>query len=138
MDFISDNSLLDVGFSGPNFSWCNGQRGQARRWARLDRCLVNANWTNNYNAQILYHLPRVSSDHSPLLLVASNNALLNRKVFRFENFWFENADCLYVIHKALCFRPHSSPMHAFAHLLAHVKMEIKSWKTSWGGGGGGG
>ena len=31
MDFISNNSLLDVGISDPNFSWCNGQLGQARR-----------------------------------------------------------------------------------------------------------
>ena len=75
MDFISNNSLLDVGVSGPDFSWCNGRLGQERRWARLDRCLINDNWANNYNAQILYHLPRVSPDHAPLLLIAANNVV---------------------------------------------------------------
>lgn len=35
-DFISLNSLLDMGFVGPNYTWCNGQQGLGRRWARLD------------------------------------------------------------------------------------------------------
>lgn len=39
--FIFDNVLIDVSYLGASFSWCNGQRGLARRWARLDRCLVN-------------------------------------------------------------------------------------------------
>lgn len=36
-NFIFDNNLLDLGFSGSIFTWCNGQVGLARCWARLDR-----------------------------------------------------------------------------------------------------
>lgn len=30
-DFLSRNQLLDLGFLGPSFTWCNGQQGMARR-----------------------------------------------------------------------------------------------------------
>lgn len=41
LNFIEDNNLLDLQFSGPRFTWCNNQAGVSRRWDRLDRCLVN-------------------------------------------------------------------------------------------------
>lgn len=40
-DFIGNNSLLNVGFISPIFSWCNNQSGSAKRWAILNRCLAN-------------------------------------------------------------------------------------------------
>lgn len=43
-DFLSNNSLLDFGFSSSSFTWCNGQAGLARHWARLDHFLANFLW----------------------------------------------------------------------------------------------
>ena len=31
---VSNNHLLDFNFVGSDFTWCNGPRGLARRWAR--------------------------------------------------------------------------------------------------------
>lgn len=42
-EFVSLNWLMDLGFMGSNYTWCNGQSGLARRWARLDRFLANSN-----------------------------------------------------------------------------------------------
>ena len=39
--FISDVNLMDIGFSGARFTWCNNRHGGARIWKRLDRVLVN-------------------------------------------------------------------------------------------------
>ncbi|XP_039146778.1 uncharacterized protein LOC120283989 [Dioscorea cayenensis subsp. rotundata] len=41
-DFISVNNLFDVNYTGSRFTWCNNQYGVARKWARLDRCLINS------------------------------------------------------------------------------------------------
>lgn len=32
INFISDTSLLDVGFSGSPFTWCNNRTTNARIW----------------------------------------------------------------------------------------------------------
>ena len=42
-DFIAKSSLVDISYIGNPFTWCNGQVGFARRWARLDRFLANTN-----------------------------------------------------------------------------------------------
>lgn len=36
LNFIEDNNLLDLQFSGPKYTWCNNQAGISKRWARLD------------------------------------------------------------------------------------------------------
>ncbi|XP_038971684.1 uncharacterized protein LOC120104507 [Phoenix dactylifera] len=41
-DFLSRNGLVDLGFSGPQFTWCNNQSGQARVWERLDRAIASS------------------------------------------------------------------------------------------------
>lgn len=40
-EFIATNNLLDVNYVSSPYTWCNNQQGLARRWAHLDRCLVN-------------------------------------------------------------------------------------------------
>lgn len=40
-DFIARNALLDLGFIGVDYTWCNVQSVLARHWDRLDRCLAN-------------------------------------------------------------------------------------------------
>lgn len=50
------------------------------------------------------------------------------KIFRFENFWLENVDCIDAIKNAFCFQPHSSPMHGFYHIIARIRAQINSIK----------
>lgn len=66
-DFITSNNLLDVNFVGSPYTWCNNKQGLARHWARLDRCLVNLIWSDNFDTCLVKHLPRFLSDHSPML-----------------------------------------------------------------------
>ena len=66
IDFISNNSLLDVGFSGAPYTWCNNRSSKARIWKRLDRVLINQQWLNLGISSSITHLARVGSDHAPL------------------------------------------------------------------------
>lgn len=51
-DFIVQNGLLDLGYIGINFTWCNNQAGLARRHARLDRFLANVPWISNFSSYL--------------------------------------------------------------------------------------
>lgn len=118
--FIADNNLIDVRFSGATFSWYNGQRGLARRCARLDRCLVNNSWLAcSYSIHIRY-LPEIFSDHSPMLINMAKINFNTRRIFHFENYWLEHVDYIFIIRQALFASAHSSPMHAFHHVLERV------------------
>lgn len=62
------SGLQDMGFSGNKFTWSSNRRGTSYVAARLDRALCNYQWTSISSDPLLSHLPKVSSDHCPLLL----------------------------------------------------------------------
>lgn len=55
-------NLIDLGFNGDPFTWA---RGATRK--RLDRVVCNLDWRLRFNETVIYHLPKLKSDHSPLL-----------------------------------------------------------------------
>lgn len=99
-EFVDFNNLIDLNHSGPQFTWCNNQNGLARHWARLDRCLVNLDWTNVFRFYNLKHLSRVFSDHSPLLLDINVHTHPKPYYFRFNNFWLDYLGCHDAVHSA--------------------------------------
>ena len=44
IDVIASCGLLDMGYSGQPYTWCNHRKDGSRIWKRLDRGLVNDNW----------------------------------------------------------------------------------------------
>ncbi|KAJ0976534.1 hypothetical protein J5N97_012008 [Dioscorea zingiberensis] len=127
-DFINDNELHDLGFHGSPFTWTNNQSGLARRWARLDRFFANTSLLGILDTFVVNHLPRTASDHSPILLTAKFYEYHYRKIFRFENYWLEHENCHQTVSKAWNFRPNSTPMHAFNHLLNRTRKSLTKWK----------
>lgn len=127
-DFIARNGLLDVGFVGPPFTWCNGQSWFARRWVRLDRWLANTHWTSRFSSYLNSHLPRISSDHSPLVLTAYHKTLVKGKVFLFDNYWLGYLDCHRVVNSSWNFNPKSNPMHGFSYLVSHTRSNLINWR----------
>ncbi|OMO51807.1 reverse transcriptase [Corchorus capsularis] len=65
--------LIDLGFNGPSFTWYNKRKGLARVQERLDRVLANANWRLLFPDAMVQHLPRLHSDHCPILLYSWAN-----------------------------------------------------------------
>ncbi|XP_058082436.1 uncharacterized protein LOC131230548 [Magnolia sinica] len=67
-DAIQSMGLIDAGFSGARYTWCNNQNGNAQVWARLNRVLMNSSWANRFSLFRVEHLPCSKSDHAPLRL----------------------------------------------------------------------
>jgi hypothetical protein len=69
---LEDCQLMDLGYCGPKFTWCNGRRGADLNRERLHRAVANQGWSSLFNVVEVSVLVHSRSDHSPLLLVCSN------------------------------------------------------------------
>ncbi|KAI3473730.1 hypothetical protein Pfo_031188 [Paulownia fortunei] len=67
-DAIEDCGLIDAGFEGSNYTWTNH-----RVWKRLDKVMFSENWLNLFQTTKVSRLPRIWSDHSPLLITLNTN-----------------------------------------------------------------
>lgn len=128
-EFIATNNLLDVNYVESQYTCCNNQQGLARRWARLDSCMVNLVWSNTFNNCLIKHLLRFMSDHSPLFLSIYPRNVHRKKTFRFKIFWLEHKGCHEVVRKAWNSSPHSNPMHAVSHLISQTRHLLLDWKA---------
>lgn len=130
LNFIDFNNLLDLNFSGLVITWCNNQRGLARHWARLDRCLVNLDQISLFKSYSLKHLSRSFSDHSPLILFVSLHFNRSCRTFHFENYWLEYSGCHSAIKDAWSFFPHVNLMQVFLLLLSRAQYSTNSWRST--------
>nr|GMD68548.1 uncharacterized protein LOC109191857 [Ipomoea batatas] len=87
-DWIHSEGLVDMGFSGPKLTWVKGNQSGYIKGARLDRALCNFAWRNRFTDANVVHLPRIASDHAPLLIRVSLSDVPRRDSnFRFHAAW---------------------------------------------------
>ncbi|XP_061370281.1 uncharacterized protein LOC133312998 [Gastrolobium bilobum] len=86
--------VLDLGGEGPFFTW------QGQKWAhldrvykRLDRACANHIWRETFDDVHVHILPRIKSDHNPLLVSVDRlQVMRGPKPFRFMVSWQEHPD----------------------------------------------
>lgn len=61
-----DVHILNAGFRGSSYTWCNNRRGNDRIGECLDRVLYNLEFQSNFPDCNITHLARICSDHTPL------------------------------------------------------------------------
>jgi hypothetical protein len=99
-NFVHDNALVDLGYSGNPFTWNNKRMGQANIKERLDRSFANQAWIHFFPDTVTNHLPTTVSDHNPIILSTTWNSVKLPKSFWFESFWTRDASSYLVIAKA--------------------------------------
>ncbi|KAI9119567.1 hypothetical protein K1719_009443 [Acacia pycnantha] len=87
--WIQDCHLIDLEASGPLYTWKGPQwEGLGRVYKRLDRCLCNVAWQDQFQDAIIKTLPRVCSDHHPIFVkLGADYRGKMAKPFRFEATW---------------------------------------------------
>ena len=91
-NWIENNGLMDLGFSGPAHTWFRGNSVETFKSARLDRGLINESWRLRFEEGGLRNLPKSSSDHCPILISNTGFAPLPAalKPFRFQAAWLNH------------------------------------------------
>ncbi|KAL7181638.1 hypothetical protein ACSBR1_040519 [Camellia fascicularis] len=82
-EFIEQCEVNDIPLLGRKYTWCNSITGD--KWSRIDRVLVDPKWFEVFNLK-LWGLPRLISDHCPLLLMEDERDW-GPKPFRIINAW---------------------------------------------------
>ena len=100
-DAIDCYRFMDLGYCGPEFTWCNMQEGRNRMYLRLDRALVTQEWIDNYKDMRVHHLVESTSYHCVLLIMDSIvSQSPQKRRFQFEAMWTRSDECRDVIRAA--------------------------------------
>ena len=65
---IHQCKFKDLGYCGPDFTWCNMQEGERRMYLRLDQALATPEWIEYYKDIKVHHLVESTFDHCTLLI----------------------------------------------------------------------
>ena len=130
-----DCSLLDLGFEGPKFTWCNNRFRGNLVYVRLDRGLYNQEWLDLFPNSKLFHIPFGFSDHLALLtdikgavpVIARGH---KHRYFRFEALWTRMPECEEVIRSSWDTPQWGTPMYCISQKIKAVRVAL----LHWGGG----
>ncbi len=78
--------LMDIPLEGGKFTWSNNCATPAM--SRIDRFLFSSEWEDRYPTVVQKRLPKLLSDHFPILLECGK-FLRGKRPFRFENMWLK-------------------------------------------------
>ena len=83
--------MIDMGFTGPQFTWTNKCNINTLVQERIDRFFANPSWCDAHLDARVTHLTRCVSDHCPVLLEPnSSNGIRLPRPFRFQSFWLSD------------------------------------------------
>ncbi|KAI9122178.1 hypothetical protein K1719_006867 [Acacia pycnantha] len=135
-DWIEDCRLIDMGAQGPLFTWKGPKwEGLERVYKRLDRCLCSLSWHERFEEAEIRVLPRICSDHHPLLVrTTMEGNVWRQRNFRYEAMWkmheqFDNV-------MATCWRRNLEAHYSLDPLQIDLikwnkEMDRRQWEIEW-------
>ena len=93
--------MIDLGFSGPRFTWTNKRELNALIQERIDRFFMNPEWCTIFLEARVTHLTQCHSDPCPVLLESNpSNSIRLPRPFRFQSCWITDLDLPRVVSQA--------------------------------------
>ena len=83
-------SLLEVKLSNRKFTWGNNQSNLIM--SNIDRVFCNVEFDQIFPLASISSLPRLGSDHTPILWESGVNTPQKPYIYRFEKWWLMRAD----------------------------------------------
>ncbi|KAH9788525.1 reverse transcriptase domain-containing protein [Citrus sinensis] len=116
--WFDDNQIFDLKFKGPRFTWSRGFLLK-----RLDRALCNNEWLLKFTDNSVLHLPKVASDHRPVLvrfgrIVRGHHA---NRPFRFLASWLTNDQFNNFVKQTW------DPKASYSDAASNFVKEVKVW-----------
>uniref|UniRef100_A0A2N9GNK1 RNase H type-1 domain-containing protein n=1 Tax=Fagus sylvatica TaxID=28930 RepID=A0A2N9GNK1_FAGSY len=126
---LDECGLMDLGFNGFPYTWCNNRDPPHTTWVRLDWAVANTKWLARYPRARVEHLDVIKSDHKCLWIVCEppGSRSQRRRPFRFEEMWMSDSGCERTIMEAWsCDKP-GTEMFQVSHKLRECKYKLGTW-----------
>jgi hypothetical protein len=123
---ISNFALRELPLSGGLFTWSNNLENPTLE--KLDQILINGAWENLFPLTGARKIPRVMSDHNPIIMDTKEIVEVKSREFRFEKSWLLHPDFQLRVEKA--WKSHvrgSDNISVFQEKLRNVKNSLKGW-----------
>ena len=121
----------DLGYVGPDFTWCNMQEGAGRMYLRLDRAYATNDWIDKFGEARVHHLADSTSDHCVLVLSDPKAPKLPRSCrFHFETMWTKREECKEIIKAAWCSGNDLNTPNGIASALSACAADLKVWSST--------
>ncbi|XP_019257605.1 PREDICTED: uncharacterized protein LOC109235806 [Nicotiana attenuata] len=127
---VNTCNLSDLGFKGSIFTWWNGRAEDDCIFKRLDRCLANIEFQQMLPTIEVEHLSKIGSDHSPMLLTCSSDAIPIKKTFRFLKFLTKHPSFKDVVKENWEVDFSGDPFILFNHKLKKLKKALSIWSRA--------
>ena len=123
--------IMDLRGSGSRFSWWNSNIN-APVFKKLDRCLVNANWLQEFSLSYSCCMARGISDHHPVALSLGLPEERIFKPFQFFQHLINDPQFSTVVSNAWSQPVHGDPWQIFTSKLKLVKVGLRSMNRNHG------
>lgn len=124
-DIIQQWDLLDLKPKKGRYTWNNNRTGVAHISARLDRFLVQSTLLMDKRIVSTRILPKLTSDHKPILLQLDEEETLGPIPFRFSPLWIEQEGFMEVIGKGWSITVNRSPSYVWEQKIKATKAALK-------------
>lgn len=124
-DFIQHMGLVDLPLQGAFYTWHRGE--DSLQASRIDRFLLSSEWNEYFGSVKQIALPRVVSDHKPIVL-ESGDWSSDPSYFKFENMWWQQEGFLDLVKQWWqSYTVNGSPNFILAQKLKLLKKDLAIW-----------
>jgi hypothetical protein len=103
--------------------------GPIKVWSKIDRFLLSPEWEEHYPDVSQSRLPRLLSDHFPLMLDCGSQRE-GKRYFKFENMWLKSDGFVGQVQRWWeSYDFQGLPSYVLAHKLKALKVDLKIWNA---------
>ncbi|KAL9232349.1 hypothetical protein vseg_007472 [Gypsophila vaccaria] len=122
---IGDCSVIDLHSTSAYYTWNNKQSAGERIHCKLDRFLVNKEWSTHYPDSYAHFLTEGLSDHSPCLVQFSQPPQ-HKRSFKYYNMWGKSESFDPIVRSEWDKEVYGVPMYQIVTKLKQLKQPLKA------------